>query len=143
MILCENLQNKGHNENNFNWNFKNHFGNEIAYSVAKQACSKNASLPGVTYISICARIRHMIKEPHIQHERTAEVYSAYSCSRECQIRSRSDQTTDKTPYWKVQMTARLQKPLRWIWPHMPPLQIRSRKIFNTGCRDAKRQKTEI
>ena len=34
----------------------------------------------------------MIKDPPIQHERTAEVYSAYSSSRECQIRSRRDQT---------------------------------------------------
>ena len=41
---------------------------------------------------IWARIRHMIKDPHIQHVKTAEVYSAYSSSRECQIRSRSDQT---------------------------------------------------
>ena len=70
----------------------NILGNEIADSVAKQACSENAQLPGVTYTSICARIRHMVKDPPIQHERTAEVYSAYSSSRECQIRSRSDQT---------------------------------------------------
>ena len=34
----------------------------------------------------------MIKDPPIKHERTAEVYSAYSSSRECQIRIRRDQT---------------------------------------------------
>ena len=70
----------------------NILGNEIANYVAKQACSENSQLPGVTYTSICARIRHIVKYPPIKHERTAEVYSTYSSSRECQIRSRSDQT---------------------------------------------------
>ena len=64
--------------------------NEITDSATKQERSENAQLPGVTYTSICARIRHMIKDP--QHERTAKVYSAYSSPRECQIRSRRDQT---------------------------------------------------
>ena len=45
--------------------------NEIADSVAKQACSENAQLPVVTYTSICAHIRDMMKDPPIQHERTA------------------------------------------------------------------------
>ena len=44
-------------------------GNEMADYVAKQACSEKAQLPGVT---ICARIRHTLKDPPIQHERTAE-----------------------------------------------------------------------
>ena len=34
----------------------------------------------------------MVKDPPIKYERTAEVYSTYSSPRECQIRSRSDQT---------------------------------------------------
>ena len=42
-------------------------------------------------ISICARIRRVGKVPPIQHESTAEVYSAYSSSRWCQIGSRRDQ----------------------------------------------------
>ena len=41
--------------------------------VAKQACSENAQLQGVTYTSIYARIKDMVKDPHIQHERPAEV----------------------------------------------------------------------
>ena len=56
----------------------NILGNEIAVPVVKQACSENAQLLGVTYTSICARIRNIVKNPPIQHERTAEVYSAYS-----------------------------------------------------------------
>ena len=34
----------------------------------------------------------MVKYSPMQHERTTEVYSAYSYSRDCQIRSRTDQT---------------------------------------------------
>ena len=34
----------------------------------------------------------MVKFPRIYHERTAEVYSVYSTSREFQIQSRRDQT---------------------------------------------------
>ena len=67
-------------------------GNEMTYSVAKQACSENAQLPGLTYTSICARVRHMVKHPPKQHERTSEVYSTYSSSRECHIQSERDQT---------------------------------------------------
>ena len=63
----------------------------MAESVAKQVCSENAELPGVTYTSICARIIQMVKDPPGQHERTAEVYSAYRSSRERQIRSKRDQ----------------------------------------------------
>ena len=70
----------------------NNLGNEMEDSVVKQVCSENGELPGVTNTSICARIRHMIKNPHIQHERTAEVYSAYSSSKKCQIQSRRDHT---------------------------------------------------
>ena len=66
--------------------------NEMADSVVKQACSENAQLPGVTYTSICARIRHVIKHPPTQHEITAEAYSAYSSSREFQIQNRRYQT---------------------------------------------------
>ena len=40
----------------------------MADSVAKQAYSENAQLPGVTYTSICARIKHMVKDPPIQHK---------------------------------------------------------------------------
>ena len=36
--------------------------NEIANSFAKQVCSENAKLPGVTYTSICARIKHVVKD---------------------------------------------------------------------------------
>ena len=54
----------------------NILGNEIADFVAKQAFSENAQLTGVTYTSICTRIKHMVKYPPIQRERTAEVYSA-------------------------------------------------------------------
>ena len=46
--------------------------------------------PGVTFT--CARIRHLVKDPSIQHERAADVYSAYSSSRECQIGNRKDST---------------------------------------------------
>ena len=96
-------------------------GNEMADYVAKQECSENA-LPGVTYTSICARIRHMVKDPPIQHEGTAEVYSAYSSSRECKLRIRRDQTLlaklrtgfRTFPYWKVHRITRLKKLQRWI-----------------------------
>ena len=63
----------------------NILGNEIADSVAKQASSENTQLLGITYTNICTRIKHMVKDPPTQHERMAEVYSAYSSSRECQI----------------------------------------------------------
>ena len=43
----------------------NMLGNEIADSAAKQACSEDAQLPGVTYIYICAQIRNMVKDPPI------------------------------------------------------------------------------
>ena len=33
----------------------------MADSVAKQACSESAQQPGVTYMSICAQIWHMVK----------------------------------------------------------------------------------
>ena len=56
----------------------NILGNEIADYVAKKVFSENAQLPGVTYTSICARVRHMVKDSPIQHERTVEVYSAHS-----------------------------------------------------------------
>ena len=64
----------------------------MAEYIAKQACSEKAQLPDVIYTSIFSRIRHMVKDPPIRHKRTAEVYSAYSSSREYQIRSRKDQT---------------------------------------------------
>ena len=64
----------------------------VADYVANQACSENAQRLGVTYPAIYAQISHIVKDLPIQHEITAEVYSAYSSSRECQIRSRSDQT---------------------------------------------------
>ena len=51
-------------------------GNEFADSVVKQACSENAQLLGVTYTFKCARIRHVVKDPPIQHERMSEIYSA-------------------------------------------------------------------
>ena len=35
----------------------------------------------------------MFKDPPTKHERTAEVYSAYSSSRECQIESRKTEET--------------------------------------------------
>ena len=57
--------------------------NEMADYVTKQACTENAQLPGLTYTPICARIRHIVKHPPTQHERTAEFYSTYSSSREC------------------------------------------------------------
>ena len=41
-------------------------------------------------------------------------------------------STGKTPYWKVQKTARLQKPLS--------SEIMNHNIFNTDCRDAQRQR---
>ena len=44
-------------------------GNVMEDSVDKHACSENAQLPGVTYICICARTRHMVKDPPIQHEK--------------------------------------------------------------------------
>ena len=62
-------------------------------SRLKQACSENVQLPDVTYTAICARIRHEVKDPPIQHGTTAEVYSAYSSSRECQIESRKTEET--------------------------------------------------
>ena len=111
----------------------NVLGNEIADSVAKQAYSENAQLPGVTYTSICARIRHMVIDTPIQHERTAEVYSAYSSSRESYTKQKTPDSTGKTPYWKVQRTARLQNPLRWIWP----LETKNLRIFNTCDRGEK------
>ena len=58
----------------------------------KQTCSKNVQLPDVVSTAIYARTRHVVDNPPIQHERTAEVFSAYSSSRECQIWSRRDQT---------------------------------------------------
>ena len=58
----------------------------------KHACSENLQLLGVTYTYICPRIRHVVKDPPIQHERTAKVCNAYNSSRECQIGSRRDQT---------------------------------------------------
>ena len=67
-------------------------GNELADSVAKQACSENAQLPIVTYTSICAEIRQVVKDPPIQHKKTVEVYSPHSSHRECRIVSRKDQT---------------------------------------------------
>ena len=51
---------------------------EMTDFVAKRVCSKNGQILSVTYISICARIKQMVKDPPIQHERTAEVYSTYS-----------------------------------------------------------------
>ena len=82
----------------------------MAESVAKQVCSENAELPGVTYTSICARIIQMVKDPPGQHERTAEVYSAYRSSREYKILSRSDQTL----LAKFRTGEYKKKPLRWI-----------------------------
>ena len=41
----------------------------MADSVAKQACSENTHLSGVTYTSICERIKHVVKDPHIQYEK--------------------------------------------------------------------------
>ena len=55
--------------------------NQMAEYVAKQACSENAKQPGVTYTAICTRIRHVVNNQSIQHERTALVYSAYNSSK--------------------------------------------------------------
>ena len=51
----------------------NFLGNETTGPIAKQACSENAHLPGVIYLSICTQIRQVVEDPPIQHERTAEV----------------------------------------------------------------------
>ena len=111
----------------------NILGNEITNYVAKQACSESAQLPAVTYTSICARIRHMVKDPSIQHERTAEVYSSYSSSTECQ--SRSDQTLlESTTDCALTKASYMD-----LTTHATSA-IRSRRIFNTGCRDAKRER---
>ena len=92
-------------------------------SVVKQVCSENGELPGVTNTSICARIRHMIKNPHIQHERTAEVYSAYSSSKKCQIQSRRDHTllTLQTQLrtWKYKALRAYKTFLDWPDPTCP------------------------
>ena len=84
-------------------------------SVAKEVCSKNVQLTGVNYTFIWARIRYMVKDPHIQHERTAKIYSAYSSSREYQIGSRRDQNL-----LKKHRTGKYKKLLDGS-PHMPLL----------------------
>ena len=61
----------------------------------------------------------MVKDPPIQHKRTSEVNSSYTSSKECQIGKIRDHSNDKTSYWKVQRTVRLQKLFRWIETHMP------------------------
>ena len=112
-------------------------GNEMADYVAKQACSENSQLPGVTYTFICARIIHMVKNPLIEHERTAEIYRAYSSSTECQIRSRRNQTRlAKLRTGKYKGLHLLED----LTLHAPSA-IRICKIFNTDCRDAERQRT--
>ena len=66
-------------------------GNEIADAKAKEA----AGFPGegrpTSYKSACATVNRLIKDPPVAHDRTREVYSAYSLEKEKQITSRKDQ----------------------------------------------------
>ena len=84
--------------------------------------------------------KNMVKDPPIQHERTAEVYSAYSSSRECQIRSRRDQTLLTKLHTGKFKGLRAYKIFLDRSDLTCPSAIRSRKIFNTGCTDTERQR---
>ena len=109
---------------------------DILANSAKQACSENMQRSNVTYTATCVRIRHMVKNPPIQNDMImAEIYSAYSSSREGQIENRRDQIL------LVNSVLRKYKGLRAyksLLDGSDPTAIRSRKIFNTGCRHIQR-----
>ena len=109
-------------------------------SVAKQACSENAQLPGVTYTYICANKTNGQRSTYPIWNNDCGLYRAQFLQRMPDRKKKRPDSTGKTPYWKLQRL-RTYKSFRWIWPHMyAPSAIRSRKIFNTGCKDAKRQR---
>ena len=112
----------------------------MAECIFKQACYENTQRQGVTYTSICARTRHVVKASPVQHERMAKFYSEYSISQEFQIGNRRDQTLlIKLRTEKYKGLCAYKSLLDGSYPTCTSV-VRSRTIFNTGCRDAQRQR---
>ena len=67
-------------------------GNELADAAAKAATEQPGAARGVSFSSACAAIKRCIKDPNIQHHRTAQIYASLSEKNERKIKSRSDQS---------------------------------------------------
>ena len=67
-------------------------GNELADAAAKAATEQPGVARGVSYSSACAAIKRCIKDPEIQHHRTAQIYASLSDKNERKVNSRSGQS---------------------------------------------------
>ena len=66
-------------------------GNEAADAGAKQATSLQEEARPISFKSAKAAVKQRIRDPAIAHKRTAEVYSAYSATKEATITKRQQQ----------------------------------------------------
>ena len=66
-------------------------GNEIADAMAKEATTSEGPNRPISFNSAVATIKAKIKEPPIEHQRTAAVYSAFSAEKEKRVTNRKEQ----------------------------------------------------
>ena len=68
-------------------------GNDLADAIAKEAAEMEGEAFAPTwYHSASSRIRALRKDPPPSHQRTREVYAAFSKEKELEVKSRDDQT---------------------------------------------------